>query len=110
MSELESAYRAWRTAQIPRGADDERLAELNGDLRVADTWVAEDLVPFVESGQVFASAFEVMPRLRALHGRALRLAEDLHGADETRAIACANYLQLLVDVYAAYLVRVAGVN
>jgi hypothetical protein len=110
MDELEVAYRAWRDEPIPRGADDERLASLDADLRVADTWVAEDLIPFIEAGQLFESAFEVLPRLNALLLRARVLVDELDGEDAERAISTARYLRLLVSVYELYLSRTSRLD
>ncbi len=107
MDKLEAAYRAWRAAPIPSGCRGDESEDLHGDLLVADTWVAEDLVPYIESGATFNSAFDVLPRLLALHARATELIEDPQNADPACAILCADYAKLLIDVYVLFLDRIS---
>jgi hypothetical protein len=73
------------------------LDEVRADLALADTWVAESVIPFVERGQFLPAQVDVLQELRLLRERAATLSSS------DRATECQRYAELLSGVYEAFL-------
>jgi hypothetical protein len=104
MSDFEAAYKAWRRAPFPPNTDDERLGDLHDDLAVADTWVADTVIPYADNGVVRPSVLDVVAELRQLCRRADELGSgEVTQAARKLASAYGAYAQLLIAVYQAFL-------
>jgi len=97
MATLPHAYYAWRREPFPHGGSDEQVDELHADLALADSWVAESVIPFVERGQFLPAQVDVVQGLRLLRERAAA-----HRSPD-RAMEYLKYVELLSDVYDAFL-------
>ncbi len=102
---FEDAYTTWRSQRFPPGSAHDALDELHADLALADTWVAETVIPFVEHGVHHPARANVRDELRKLRSRAVELgkAGDLEGkrlADSYR-----EYAELLLRVYEGFIAR-----
>jgi hypothetical protein len=103
--EFEKAYEAWRLRPFPKGSHVDALDELHADLALADTWVAESVVPFIKRGVYSPAQVDVMEILSEVRSRATKLAESVGGADREVAMEYAAYAHLLEIVYEAFLRR-----
>lgn len=103
MGDFAEAAEAWRRRAFPEGSEDEDLDELHADLALADTWVAEVVIPFVEGG-VYAPlpAIDLRAELQALRDRVevLRLSVGRQYAERLGEYSA--YVTALVDVYDAF--------
>ncbi len=70
MGALEDAVATWRDQAFPPGSATDALDELHADLALADTWVAESVIPFVEHGLHKPARVDVVTGLRDLGARA----------------------------------------
>jgi hypothetical protein len=84
------------------GGQNER-DELHADLVLADVWVAESVIPFVEHGLHEPARVDVVKVLRDLNARAGELEQRSEGADARLAAAYREYAAVLLRVYEAFL-------
>jgi hypothetical protein len=103
MIKLEIAYAAWRRQAFPTGSPVDALDELHADLVLADTWVAESVIPYVKRGIYSPARVDVLGTLSDLRHRAKRLAESVAGEDRDQARKYDEYAHLLEVVYEAFL-------
>jgi hypothetical protein len=103
MGEFEAAVVAWREAPFPSGSDLDELDELHADLVLADTWVAESVIPFVERGVHDPARVAVIDNLRKLDERAIRLMKSCGLEHQRQADAYRRYIELLRRVYQGFL-------
>ena len=97
MSTFAEAFEAWRRVPFPMGSPEDDLDELHADIALADTWVAESVIPFAEQGTFVPAAVDVLHELQALNDRAMRFGETDPVAEYLA------YVGLLADVYEAFL-------
>jgi hypothetical protein len=97
MASFLEAYAAWRREPFPGGSSDDAADELHADLALADTWVAEAVIPFIESGRSAPAQVDVLGELQALRDRAATL------NDPERAKKYLAYVERLSDVYSGFL-------
>jgi len=106
MTDFERAYAAWRNQPFPLGSHLDALDEVHADLVLADTWVAETVIPFVEDGRYYPAQIDVIPKLQEIGDRARKLG-DSGTADEKRlASDYVKYVVLLRSVYEHFLKNV----
>jgi hypothetical protein len=103
MSDLDDIYESWRSRSFPPGSAVEALDELHADLALADAWVAEYVVPFVEQGQFSRPEVQVITTLHNIRERARDL--ERSGGAESQELAgeYGGYVDLLERVYRAFL-------
>lgn len=105
MGDFEAAYVAWRNRPFPPGSHDDSLDELHADLALADGWVADSVIPYVERGIFQPAQLDVIEELARLRDRAV----DLRGAggedDPTLSDAYRDYADLLLRVYEGFLTK-----
>jgi hypothetical protein len=100
---FETPYASWREQPFPPGSTWDPLDELHADLALADSWVAETVIPFVEHGVNQPANVDVIGTLRDIRNRANILGELGHGDDKRLAQEYSNYAELLQRVYDGYL-------
>jgi hypothetical protein len=105
MAALEDAYAAWRGAPFPPGSTDDEVDEIHADLVLADTWVAESVIPYVERAVYEPAKADVLGTLRELRSRSVALADG--GSDDRRTLVASylHYVGLLEEVYRAFIAR-----
>lgn len=103
MGAFEEAVASWRNQTFPPGSKVDSLDELHADLVLADTWVADAVIPFVEHGFVAPVVVDIVGETRDLLRRATELARDSAGEDLHTAKAYGEYAALLLRVYEAFL-------
>jgi hypothetical protein len=108
MAAFEDAVAIWRHQAFPPGSSSEALAELHADLALADTCVAESVIPFVERGLRKPARVDVVKGLRDLDARAGELEQRSDGADRRLAAAYRDYAAVLLRVYEAFLAQVSS--
>jgi hypothetical protein len=108
MGPLELAVADWRNAPFPPGSGEDDLDELHADLALADTWVAESTIPYLERGVVALPPFDVKSELEKLEHRALSLAEKSAAAERALADSYVRYVGLLIRVFDCLAARLAG--
>lgn len=97
------AYTTWRERPFPAGSSTDALDELHADLALADTWVAESVVPFVERGLKQPAEVDVVGELSKLRDRAVELGSAATGEDARLASEYRDYIDLLVRAYTGFL-------
>jgi len=103
MDELAASYEEWRSRPFPHGSEDDELDEIHADLVLADTWVADIVIPFMDQGSTRLPAWVVSGELRKIRERAVILRES---ADEEGGAVADSYLayaDALIDVYDRFL-------
>ncbi len=108
MGAFEDAVATWRDLAFPPGSATDALDELHADLALADTWVADLVIPFVEHGVHKPARVDVVKGLRDLGARALELEQRSDNADRRLAAAYSDYAAVLLRVYAAFVARVSS--
>jgi len=108
MSDLEAAVSTWRHKPFPSGSANDALDELHADLALADTWVAEAVIPFVDHGTFQPAQVDVIGETRKLRDRAAQLGRSSSGEDKTLADAYRDYAALLMHVYESFLTRASS--
>jgi hypothetical protein len=103
MSDLEALYRIWHAKPFPPGSGVEVLGELHADLALADTWIADTVIPFMTSGIFNPAKLDVIGELRKLRAQAVKLRDGAVGEERALADAYRDYADLLVQLYAAFL-------
>jgi hypothetical protein len=102
MGEFEDAYDSWRSMTFPHGATSDELGELQADLALADTWVAEAVIPYAEDRVYRPAKVDVMDTLGHLIARANAIAAVDPG-EAHLASSIAQYAQALMRIYQAFL-------
>ena len=105
MSDFETAYEAWRRQPLPPGSADDSLDELHADLVLADAWVADSVIPYVERGIYQPAQPDVVEELGNLRSRAAKLRERDDGGDPSLAGSYGDYVELLLCVYQGFLAQ-----
>jgi hypothetical protein len=105
MVRLQEAYAAWRTEPFPHGGSHDELGELHADLALADTWVAESVIPYVERGVYEPANVDVMSSLAELRARLEALASAGDVGVKASMADYSRYIDLLAEVYEAFLAR-----
>jgi hypothetical protein len=102
MAEFEEAVSAWRNQPFPPGSSTDAVDELHADLALADTWVAEAVVPFMERGVHRSPQVDVDKRLHELRVRTAELTQN--ATNETRELmhSYRDYIDRLLRVYTAF--------
>ena len=103
MSDLQDIYASWRSRSFPRGSVVAALDGLHADLALADGWVAEYVVPFVEQGQFSRPEDGVVATLQNIRDRAIELEKTGGAEDKALAAEYVQYVDLLERVYKAFL-------
>jgi hypothetical protein len=70
VNDLGASYAAWRALPFPPGSADDELDEIHADLALADHWVAESVIPFVEHGRHEPARPDVLAEVTHLITRA----------------------------------------
>ena len=99
MSEFNDAYVAWRNQPFPAGSTDDALDELHADLALADTWVADSVVPYVERGVFQPARVDVIEEVSRLRDRVVAL----RSAGGDLSASYRDYANLLLRVYEGFL-------
>jgi hypothetical protein len=102
---FEDAYTTWRSQRFPPGSAHEALDELHADLVLADTWVAETVIPFVEHGVHHPARVNVIDELRKLRSRAVALGQAGELEDKRLADSYRDYAELLLRLYEGFIAR-----
>jgi hypothetical protein len=97
VARFQDAYEAWIEVPFPIGDANDRLGELHDDVALADTWVAESVVPYFKEKRFVPAVPDVLQELRTLRERAVALGEA-DGAPEY-----VTYIDLLANVYQSFL-------
>jgi hypothetical protein len=105
VGKFEDSVTAWRGQPFPPGSSNEQLDELHADLAVADTWVAESVIPLVERGVFQLPRVDVIEELRELNKRAVKLGKVTVGEESLLAGSYRDYAALLSRVYQEFLTR-----
>ena len=103
MGDFEDAYARWRGQSFPSGSARNSLDELHADLALADTWVAEAVIPFVEHGVHHPARVNVSKELRQLRTRAIELGQVGNADDNRLADSYGDYAALLQRVYEGFM-------
>jgi hypothetical protein len=98
------AYARWRSTPFPKGGDPRVYGEIHADVALADSWIAETLLPFVSRRVVNPATIDVIGRLAALRAKIRRLKRQSAPEDHPAADRYLAYVDALSDVYAAFLV------
>lgn len=104
MGDFEDVYDAWRNCSFPRGSADDSLDELHADLALADSWVAESVIPFVKRGLYQPAEVDVIGELGKLRDRAVEL-RRVGGEVARLSDAYRDYADLLLRVYKSFLTQ-----
>ena len=103
MNGFEDSYAAWRGMPGPRGSDNEDLEILRADIFLADHWIAESLIPFVENGRIEVPPFDVENPLSELLKQAIQMEqvgrEDLAATARTYS----DYVRAQISAYRGFL-------
>jgi hypothetical protein len=99
--EFEDAYRRWMGDWHLEGSADDEIDDLYGDVNLADTWVAEVVVPYVARGVYRPAGIDVVSRVTELMRRADDLAERRTGSDRAKVMRYREYIAVLLALHAA---------
>ena len=99
---LDAAYARWRDAPLPPGTARDELDELHADLATVDLWVADMVIPYVESGTRFPLKVDIAAGIRRIQKGIRELRESLDGDDAALLEEYAAYVRLLDAVFDAY--------
>jgi len=94
---------AWRQCLFPTGSSIESIDSLHAELALADSWVAEDIVPFLERGMYKPDADTVMNQLSKLEAKLLRAIEAADMNEKGILTSYLNYCEILEAAYSAFL-------
>lgn len=103
MNAFAAAYKAWRDCSFPPGSADDAIDELHADLALADHWVVESVVPYVERGIYKPAHVDVLTELSQLRERAERLLPVASAGDAQIVLAYREYVDLLSEVSESFL-------
>jgi hypothetical protein len=105
VTDFKDSYASWRRKPFPQGSSTDSLDELHADLALADTWVAETVIPFVERGVYKPAQVDVIQELGKLHDRAREIEQMTDGEDRRLAADYGHHAALLVGVYNGFLAQ-----
>ena len=105
MSDFEDAYIAWRSRPFPPGSEHDSLDDLHADLALADGWVADSVIPYVERGIFQPAQLDVIEELGKLRDRAVELRGAGGKHDPTLSDTYRDYVDLLLRVYEGFLAK-----
>jgi len=105
MAGFEDVYTEWRERRFPPGSASEALDELHADLALADSWVAEAVVPFVERGVHQPARVDIVEELSKLRRRAVQLGSGASGEDAKSAADYRDYIDLLISMYEGFVAQ-----
>jgi hypothetical protein len=105
VDDFAEAVTAWRMLPFPDGGTSDATGELHADLALADTWVAESVLPYVEHGTHDPAKVDVIDTLGDLQRRAVNLARSSDSEERELADAYLGYIEALVRVYEGFLRR-----
>jgi len=105
MSAFEDAYGAWRWCSFPSGSANDEVDELHADLALADVWVADTVIPYVESGIYQPAQVDVLAELTKLRERSDQLASGASPDDAQTVLAYRDYVDLLSAIYEGFLAQ-----
>jgi hypothetical protein len=91
MSILDESVWAWRNTPFPPGSSNDALDEVHADLALYDTWVAESVLPFMDSGVCAPAVPDVLGALDEVTRRIREL--DSATADPDAVLAYAAFLR-----------------
>jgi hypothetical protein len=103
MDAFAKAYAAWRQRSFPPGSANEAIDELHADLALADSWVADSVIPYEENRIHEPAQVDVLAELTRLRGRADQLASAENADDAQLALAYRDYIDSLSEVYGRFL-------
>ena len=103
MNAREDLYARWRRQPFPPGSASDAVDELHADLALADSWIAETVIPFVEHGVHKPAHLDVVAELRALEDRAAQLGRSVSPEDSRLLQDYSQYVALLLLVYEDFL-------
>lgn len=102
MGTFESAYRAWREAPFPGGSSNDKVDELRAELILADTWLADTLIPFVEEGRRWEDTSDISERLDRIFAEAEEHMGALAVADREKLLLYCGYASLMRRAITGY--------
>lgn len=100
---FDEAYGRWREMPFPKGGDARFYGEIHADVALADSWVAETLLPFVNKGVVDPAVIDVLGRLSELRKKIDRLDAQTGPENHAAAAGYLAFVNALIDVYGAFL-------
>lgn len=103
MGDFEHLYADWRGRPFPPGTADDSLDELHADLALADTWVADSVIPYVERGIHQRAQLDVVEELGKLRNRAVELRGRRDGENAELSDSYRDYANLLLRLYESFL-------
>lgn len=103
MADFQHAYELWKEQPFPSGSSWDALDEVHADLAVADTWVADTVIPFIEHGVYRPAQVDVIGALEKIRDQAIQLKARGEGEDKRLAEEYAKYAELLHFVYQSFL-------
>ena len=104
--DFERAYSAWRQRPFPEGSRIDPLDELHADLVLADTWVAQTIIPFVEDGRYHPAQVDVLGKLQEIRDGAAALGKSGVADEKRLAREYLTYAELLRTAYESFLKKV----
>jgi len=100
-----TAYEAWRCLAFPPGSPNDDLDELHADIALADTWVANSVIPYVTDGVAYTAGDEadIIRDLQNLRSRAETLAMDSVADEVKLALDYLDYVDALLAVFERFI-------
>jgi hypothetical protein len=108
MADFKQRVAEWRRMPFPPGSSIDTLDELHADLVVADSWVAESAIPYLERGVYDPAEFDVLKELRILRDRAANETALSDEAGRELARRYVVYAEVLIRVYVDFLEQQPG--
>lgn len=100
---LIAAYSAWRNEAFPAGSTRDDVDELHAELATIDEWVAGMVIPFVEHGTRYPLRVDIQAGIDSARKQASELRRSANDDDRALLDRYEGYLQLLADVFHAFL-------
>lgn len=102
MSNFKDTAQTWLATPVPSGSSIDDLDEVHADLALADTWVAESVLPYLRANEWSPATPDVLAALDQLIAEANRLRSN---GDDDNGLATEyiSYAQLLQRLYGAFL-------
>ena len=101
MSDFEATYHLWRDTAMPPGSVDDTLDELHADIVLADTWVADSVLPLVQYHRYRPARIDVLDRLAVLRDRCDELARQATNGSLLQSYR--SYVVMLIALYEGFL-------
>ncbi len=102
MTHLIDAYTRWSNEPCPPGSSRDDIDLLHAELATVDLWLADMVIPYVESGKRFPLKVDISEALRHLSGGVCRLRESAQRQDLSLLDRYALYVDLMEGVFRAY--------